>query len=82
MTHTFDSEVSLHYWLLWPTVCRPTPPQISLSMRHFLYFKITVSFNCGSVEKNNFKKLNKAKELCRYIFPLLGINFGHFQFHT
>ena len=31
--------------------CRPTPPQISLSMRHFLYF--TVSFNCGSVEKND-----------------------------
>ena len=22
MTHTFDSEVSLHYWMLWPTVCR------------------------------------------------------------
>ena len=22
MTHTFDSEVSLHYLLLWPTVCR------------------------------------------------------------
>ena len=22
MTHTFDSEVSLHYWLLWPTVRR------------------------------------------------------------
>ena len=20
MTHTFDSEVSLHYWLLWPMV--------------------------------------------------------------
>ena len=20
MTHTFESEVSLHYWLLWPTV--------------------------------------------------------------
>ena len=20
MTHTFDFEVSLHYWLLWPTV--------------------------------------------------------------
>ena len=20
MTHTFDSEVSLHYWLLWPTM--------------------------------------------------------------
>ena len=23
MTHTFDSEVSLHYWLLWSTVWRP-----------------------------------------------------------
>ena len=22
MTHTFDSEISLHYWLLWPTVRR------------------------------------------------------------
>ena len=22
MTHTFDSEVSLHSWFLWPTVCR------------------------------------------------------------
>ena len=22
MTHTFDSEVSLHYWLLWPKVHR------------------------------------------------------------
>ena len=22
MTHTFDSEVSLHSWLVWPTVCR------------------------------------------------------------
>ena len=22
MTHTFDSEVSLHYWFLWPTVVR------------------------------------------------------------
>ena len=22
MTHTFDFEVSLHYWLLWPTVRR------------------------------------------------------------
>ena len=22
MTSTFDSEVSLHYWLLWPTVQR------------------------------------------------------------
>ena len=22
MTHRFDSEVSLHSWLLWPTVCR------------------------------------------------------------
>ena len=22
MTHTFDSDVSLHYWLLWPTVRR------------------------------------------------------------
>ena len=21
MTHTFGSEVSLHSWLLWPTVC-------------------------------------------------------------
>ena len=21
MTHTFEIEVSLHYWLLWPTVC-------------------------------------------------------------
>ena len=20
MTHTFDSEVSLHYWMVWPTV--------------------------------------------------------------
>ena len=20
MTHTFDSEVSSHYWMLWPTV--------------------------------------------------------------
>ena len=25
MTHTFNSEVSLHYWLLWPTVCHGTP---------------------------------------------------------
>ena len=24
MTHTFDSEVSLHSWLLWPTVRRHT----------------------------------------------------------
>ena len=24
MTHTFDSEVSLHYVLLWPTVCHGT----------------------------------------------------------
>ena len=22
MTHTFDSEVSLHYWMVWPTVRR------------------------------------------------------------
>ena len=22
MTHTFDSEVSLHSWLLWPRVCQ------------------------------------------------------------
>jgi hypothetical protein len=22
MTHPFDSEVSLHYWLFWPTVRR------------------------------------------------------------
>ena len=22
MTYTFDSEVSLHYWLLWPTLRR------------------------------------------------------------
>ena len=22
MTHKFDSEVSLHFWLLWPTVRR------------------------------------------------------------
>jgi hypothetical protein len=22
MTHTFDSEVSLHYWLIWPMVGR------------------------------------------------------------
>ena len=21
MTHTFDSDVSLYYWMLWPTVC-------------------------------------------------------------
>ena len=25
MTHTFDSEVSLHSWLIWPTVRRGTP---------------------------------------------------------
>ena len=25
MAHTFDPEVSLHYWLLWPTVCHGTP---------------------------------------------------------
>ena len=25
MTHTFDSDVSLHYWLLWPMVWRPPP---------------------------------------------------------
>ena len=23
MTHTFDSEVSLHYWIIWPTVRHP-----------------------------------------------------------
>ena len=23
MTHAFDSEVSLHSWLLWPTVWHP-----------------------------------------------------------
>ena len=25
MTHIFNSEVSLHYWLLWPTVRRGRP---------------------------------------------------------
>ena len=24
MTHTFDSEVSLHYWMVWPTVGHST----------------------------------------------------------
>ena len=29
MAHTFDSEVSLHSWLLWPTVRRGfMPPQL------------------------------------------------------
>ena len=27
MTHTFDSEVSLQYWMLWPTVRHGAPLQ-------------------------------------------------------
>ena len=25
MAHTFVSEVSLHFWLIYPTVCPPSP---------------------------------------------------------
>ena len=40
MTHTLDSEVSLHYWLLWPTVRHQTVAtelHLNLKIRHNYY---------------------------------------------
>jgi hypothetical protein len=47
MTHTFDFEVSLHSWLLWPTVRQPlwqlqhdnmaaaAPPQLGQVVKNY-----------------------------------------------
>ena len=43
MTHTFDYEVSLYYWLLWPTVrhseFEPDKAHITLAKTEIIYPK-------------------------------------------
>ena len=42
MTHTFDSEVSLHSWLLWPRVRHASfPPRRSVKLSSYLLLKFS-----------------------------------------
>ena len=34
MSHTFDSEVSLHYWMLWPTMWHPQDITMPSTFQH------------------------------------------------
>ena len=47
MTHVFDSEVSLHYWLLWPMVRRRTSVGASTAQAKHIAFQQTASVECG-----------------------------------
>ena len=46
MTQTFDSEVSLHSWLLWPTVCHGTPGDDTPEVKNIcIIFEIMLTRN-------------------------------------
>ena len=64
MTHTFDSEVSLHSLLLWPTVRRrsrrrryPVPPRLpGLAVRPCLHRFSTITKAFKTIEYNKCKQ--------------------------
>jgi hypothetical protein len=37
MTHIFDSEISLHYWLLWPTL--RCSAEAARTVKHKYFYK-------------------------------------------
>ena len=71
MTHAFDSEVSLHYWLLWPTVRRPPDFYVN---RQGAIMKIPV-VRCHYLLRQQQKNINKTFLMALRLY-LDGPHFG------
>ena len=72
MTHTFDSEVSLHYWLLWPMVWRSSFWSPFMPLRTFSLPTRWKTLGCAKVSSGPMDNLEKV-EICPHL--ILAVRF-------
>ena len=73
MTHTLDSEVSLHSWLLWPTV-RHLAAHFGVAFLTFHLFLVTLT-----TAKDRFSGAQRAKFAKKVHKPPLRVNVISFE---